>query len=709
MTTNPSMRVSVLSAACLFLLWSPAFADQDSLDISNWNCKWCEFSYGWYSEIETGLGYVSDDSFRFGQYTGLANEGMFATVDGVTEYRGEDGRFWNFDIYALGSDRVSAAAAGGKQGLYDLYLTYDQLPYLIQDATVTPFSGQSTLRLPANWVRSDTTTGMTELDASLQPVSLETERRRLAIGGKFLPWKHWTMTLRFRSEEKDGRQSTGSPIGGLLIAQFPFATTSSVIQMPIDSETRSIDASVSYKAKKWRINFGYQGSFFDQKQESLVWQNPFNDPPGSIAAEGRTALAPDNEFHQFHSTIAYQLTNKTRATARLAIGRMSQNAQLLPYTINPGLQSALPQTTADLEVNTHNYQFKVSSRPVRKLSLNASFIYTDRVNSSKQSSYDYVVTDAALSPTPRINRTYDFSNGTFEVNGSYRFDRAARVSFGYKRKDIERTLQQIENSIEDSYWAAISYVPHTTMDLSLRYTDSDRAGDEFKLEPDTIPQQNPLIRKYNMADRERQALTGSISYTPNAVLGFGLSLDYADDDYTESQIGLTGSNSQTVTADVSISPTQQLQVYAFASHQDYESSQSGSRTFSTPTWIADTKDSFGTAGLTLKYQPNERRFSFNFDYMFSKSIGETEVADIIETSAPFPDLETQLHRVELYFNYEYSEKLSWRFAWLFEDFDSADWGRDGVDVSSIPTVLSLGEESFSYKIHVPVVSIQFKF
>ena len=76
---------------------------------------------------------------------------------------------------------------------------------------------------------------------------------------------------------------------------------------------------------------------------------------------------------------------------------------------------------------------------------------------------------------------------------------------------------------------------------------------------------------------------------------------------------------------------------------------------------------------------------------------------------PFPDLVTRLNLVELTLNYEHSEKLSWRFAWLFEDFDSADWSRDGVDVGSIPTVLTLGEESFSYKVHVPTVSFQYQF
>ena len=53
--------------------------------------------------------------------------------------------------------------------------------------------------------------------------------------------------------------------------------------------------------------------------------------------------------------------------------------------------------------------------------------------------------------------------------------------------------------------------------------------------------------------------------------------------------------------------------------------------------------------------------------------------------------------------------LSWRFGWLFEDYDSADWSKDGVAVATIPNVLSFGETSFSYRIHMPVMSLRYQF
>ena len=169
------------------------------------------------------------------------------------------------------------------------------------------------------------------------------------------------------------------------------------------------------------------------------------------------ALAPDNEFHQFYGTLGYRLGYTTRATARVAVGRMEQDEKLLPYTINPALQSPLPRSATDAEVNTLNYQFKLSTRPARRFSLNGSYRYNDRENETPRSGFDYVITDAALSPITRLNRNYSFTSESIDLNGAYRFRQLMRVSFGYKRKDVDRTLQQIRNSVDDSYWAAIAY------------------------------------------------------------------------------------------------------------------------------------------------------------------------------------------------------------------------------------------------------------
>lgn len=697
--------------AAVFLWWSvsTAVAESEQPDTSDWACKWCVFNAGITSKLDGGIGYVSDDSFKFGQYTGLGNEGMFAIVDGEGEYRGEDGGFWDLSAYVLGSDRISAEAGGGKQGRYDVFFSYDQFPNLIQDTTSTPFSGYDILQLPANWVRADTTGGMTELSSSLRPFDFETGRKRLGLGARFLPNKHWTTALQYRRDEQSGYQSIGAPIGGSLIAGFPFQTQSSLIAEPADSVTHLLDATVSFQSKQSHVNLGYQGSIFEQDVDSVTWQNPFNDLTGNGADAGRRALAPDNQFHQLYATLGHRFGATTRATARVAVGRMEQDATLLPYTINPGLQNSLPRNSADGEVNTHNYQLKISSRPARKLSFNADFTYNDRNNDTPRSTYDYVITDAMAAPGPRINRIYSFTNESIDLNGAYRISRAVRASLGYERKDAKRTLQQIENTIEDSLWGALALSPHATLDLDLRYARSERVGDEFRLVPDTDPPQNPLIRKYNMADRDRDAFRGVLSYTPGAIVGFGLTADYADDDYTESQLGLTEGDYLSVSTDLSINATPDIRINAYASLQNIKSTQVGSQTFSTPTWSAENKDDFETLGLTLNYEPMGRDISVHFDYMYSNSTGDVDIRNSLDPVSPFPENDTRLNRAELHLDYQMSDALTWRFGWIFEDYDSTDWALDGVNPDTIPNVLSLGAQAFSYSVHVPSVSVRYRF
>jgi MtrB/PioB family decaheme-associated outer membrane protein len=706
-TISQAIKLLICTAACL--AGFTALAEDALPDTSKWACKWCEYNTGATYNLSGGFGYVSNDSYKFGQYTGLGTKGSFAIFDGEGKYRAEDGHNWELFARVLGSDRISAGASGGKQGSYDLYMDYDQFPNLIQDTARTPLSGNTALQLPANWVRADTTAGMTELQNSLHPVSLEEERRRLTLGGSLLPARDWTTALRYRRDEKTGRRATGAPIGGPLIAGFPFQTQSTLLAKPVDSVTHLLDANASYLTERSHVNVGYQGSVFDQKNDSLTWQNPFNDLTGSGADAGRMALPPDNQFHQLYATLGTRLGNATRVTARLAIGRMEQNESLLPYSITPGLQNPLPRSSADGEVNTRNVQLKVGSRPTRNLSLNAAFTYNDRHNETPRTDYDYIITDTTLASDSRTNLNYSFTRESLDLNGAYRFNQVTRVLFGYKRNDIERTLQQIEKNSQDSYWAAVALSPHATLDFDLRYTRSERDGSEFGLVPETEPPQNPLIRKYNMADRDRDAWKGAVFYTPSQVVSIGLTVESTTDEYPDSAIGLTEADNLSASIDASVNPSPEVRMNFFASHQDIESTQLGSQSFSTPTWGAESKDSFGSAGFTFSYMPDGKRFSLNLNYLYSASFGAIEIQDSIDPAQQFPDNDTTLNRAELYLDYRASDELSWRLGWLYEKYDSTNWSIDGVNPDTMANVLSLGEKAFNYSVHVPVISMSYEF
>ena len=110
MTMTKQIPKATIGAACLFVSMAIAAAESEPPDTSNWKCKWCLVNSATSTDFEGGLGYVSDDSFKFGQYSGLGDAGMFAIVNGESEHRGEDGRFWTLSAYLLGPDRISAGA-----------------------------------------------------------------------------------------------------------------------------------------------------------------------------------------------------------------------------------------------------------------------------------------------------------------------------------------------------------------------------------------------------------------------------------------------------------------------------------------------------------------------------------------------------------------------------------------------------------------------
>lgn len=76
---------------------------------------------------------------------------------------------------------------------------------------------------------------------------------------------------------------------------------------------------------------------------------------------------------------------------------------------------------------------------------------------------------------------------------------------------------------------------------------------------------------------------------------------------------------------------------------------------------------------------------------------------------PLPDLESRLNTVKLYGRYRVNERLSVRVDYLYERFRSKDFTLDNVDPDTIPSVLTLGEESPDYSAHFIGTSLNYRF
>lgn len=675
----------------------PANTLAPHVDTSDWKCKYCEFEEGFSGEVELGVGYVSDSSFKFGEYNGLFEKGAYFIANADARYRDEDADYLDLFIRDLGLETRSVGIEGGRQGSYKLFLRYDEIPHYISDSAVTPYlgSGSDLLTLPASWVRAGTTAGMTELATSLRQVDLKTKRKRVDVGMAFTPTSNWQYKLKYRHEVKEGQTATAGAF---------FFNAAQLIQ-PIDYATDQIDASVFYNSKKWQTALAYYGSFYKNNNDSLIWENAFTS--GFGADVGQLDLPPDNQFNQLVLSGGYQFTEGTLASAEVSAGRMEQNDNFLPYTLNSGLAvNPLPSNSLNGLVDTLTANVKLISAISDKWRLNAAYTYNDRDNKTPQLTFDSWVTTDSFVNGPRTTLPYSFTENDFNVSADYRFMRSTKLGVGYDYEAIERTYQEADKTKENTLWAKVT-VRAIDTDLILKIAGSDRDISNYTPVSEIQPPQNPLLRKYNMADRERLASMMHASILPVENITLGLSLDYATDEYSDTQIGLTDGSEFSIHADAAIVLTDKTSLHFFAGQQNLKSSQAGSQAFSTPDWFADNNDNITTAGIGITQVINEK-LNIGADFTMSHSVGEVTVTSF-GTPSVFPDNVTNLDSLKLYANYQFKEAMSLYLGYWYERYDSSNWALDGVTPDTIPNVLSLGIQSPSYSVDVVALSLRYQF
>ena len=697
-TTTRLLPILILSMQAM----TATAADTDPVDTSKWKCKFCPFEEaGFTGQLDIGVGYVSDDSYKFGEYNGLYKQGAYFIGDADLRVRGEDAKYWDIRATNLGLDSRSISIEGGKQGSYKLLFSYDELPHYISDSTVTPFLGvgSNNLTLPASWVRGTSTATMTDLSNSLHDQNLETKRKRLGLGATLIASGNWQYAVNFRRESREGTQAVGSS----------FFFNSAQLVMPVEYVTQQIDVSASYARDKLQAKFAYYGSLFSDDNTALTWQNPYSSANG--ADSGQLALPPDNEFHQIMASLGYDVSEKVRATGEIALGRMTQNANFLAPTVNTSLAGypfALPRNSLDGEVDTTNVNLKLASTLTPDLRMNLAYIYNGHDDKTPQAAYTWITTDSLVNAVTRTNLPYSFTQTKLKFDADYRFTGSTKLTAGIDNDVNKRTYQEVSNTTENTYWAKVKTRAPKNVEVTLQMAHAVRDVGNYEVLPWLNPAENPLLIKYNMADRDRDqgALRIELLGLEDMTIGFGI--DYAKDNYTNSVVGLTESKDITYSADATAILSEKTNLYVYLNHEKINSTQLGSSTATTPDWTGQNEDTVNTLGLGVKHTFIEKKLNVGADYNVTKSRGKVLV-DTGAVGAGFPDNTVDLQTLKLYATYQMRDNLSLKGTFVYERFDSTNWSIDGVAPDTIPNVLSLGAVSPTYNVHVIMMSLRYKF
>lgn len=671
-------------------------ADAPVVDTSRWVCKYCPFEDGHSNQVELGADYVSDAAAKFGEYNGLDRQGGVAIVNGEGRYRRRDGTWLDFNLQDAGLDSRSLGIAGGKQGSYTLSLGYKELQHAVSAGALTPFlgTGTATLGLPASWVPAGTTAAMPALRSSLHGVDLGTQRRQLDLGASVVSIAHWKFDLEFRHETKTGRMGTAGA----------FEFNASQLVMPVDYDTDQIDASAAYNGRRLHARLAYYGSKFTNNDQALTWSNPYL-PLAAGATSGELAAAPGNEFHQFIASAGLQLNARTQASAEVAVGQMRQDELFLPVTLNPDFALlVLPRASLDGRVNTVNANFRITAALTDHLRLNGATIYDDRDNRTAPATFAWVTTDTSAA-LPRINMPYSTRHTLYKLDAEYQPGGDVHINAGYEYDTRKRDLQEISEAREGRLWGKLGLQPTEHVGFTVKGSHAQRHVSPYVANAAINPPENPLMRKYNMADRSRDGLEARLDISAGRS-SVGLAADYGWDNYAKSVLGLLYDRDRTWTADASFALTGRTSATAYLNHQQIRSRQSNAALLAAaPTWFASNDDRVDTAGLSLRHRAS-KKLDLGADYTASRSIGKAT----IEGATPgFPDLYSRIDSFKLYGDYRMKQHLALHFGYWYEQYRSRNWMVDGVAVDTIANVISFGLGAPVYHVNVITVSARYDF
>jgi len=144
----------------------------------------------------------------------------------------------------------------------------------------------------------------------------------------------WTAYANLTDEERKGAR----PYGGAFFFNYPLHDNGGILETtkPIDDSTINLNGGFRYAGNVWRMDFGYQGSFYRDRYRSYTFDSPFALSPvvgnGATSAPlhvGQMSMEPDNDYHNLRATFTRKIPLNGELSLTASGGRMSQDDALI--------------------------------------------------------------------------------------------------------------------------------------------------------------------------------------------------------------------------------------------------------------------------------------------------------------------------------------------------------------------------------------------
>ncbi len=627
------------------------------------------------SEVSFGLGYWSKDRPQFGIYDGMNEKGAYGLLDAfITKRDDATGTWFILDARNLGLETREIRADWLRQGDIGVSLEYSRTPRDNPYTFLTAVRGidTTTQRVP------------TPSATTLGEVRLGTVRDAWTAGFYKSLWAGTDVRVTFKNEDKEGTRLWGR--GGA--AEFAVE--------PIDSNTRQLEAVLSYAGKAFQVQGGYYGSWYTNHNSIVDTANV--NAAGTLSSQFFLSLPLDNQAHQAFVNGGYSFTESTRGTFKLAYTRATQNEQI-PVGAGVPVFAGAP-TNLNGRLDTTLMQLGVTSRATAELSWLASLRYYDSQEKTPQ--VRVVQTGVCTTPGNCVDNTpLRFETLTGKLEGTYRMQQGVSLIAGFEQAnqnrdvpvgnlnagglDVQRWVPWRAELEETTYRLQLRRSLSDTLNGSAAVLHSKRDGSEFTPAQANAPQSN-LINPIHIADRERDKLRLMLDWTPLEALTLTFSAEAAKDHYGYSDTrpyGLREGTASLFSIDAAYSFNDKWQLSAWYTRDHAEATQFGQRNANggaaeavKEANLEDTGDTFG-AGLRGVLMP---KLKAGLDVLYSKNVNKypetvTTAGQVYPTGTvgPLPNITNTMTRIKLHAAYAVQKGGEVRVEYIHERWKTDDW------------------------------------
>ncbi|SDJ25742.1 decaheme-associated outer membrane protein, MtrB/PioB family [Ferrimonas sediminum] len=649
-----TLAIIAASSPALAVDFGLANANTDGVNTSQWQCKRCSPATANHGQLELGAGYADIDDAHAQNALGSDDSGAVASMSGQARVANDSGWRLKATAHDLGLEHGDFDARLSKDDRYRLTVNYRQLAQVDSDQAVSQYHYGNDQLTPA---------------AQAYPTTLGIKREQIGVGLSANPplaGLPVTTYLDYRTEDKTGHQRssvvTPSPVN---------------LAKRVDSTTDTFAAGAQLQGQQWLAALDYQGSVYRNHLDEIYHQTF-----GSLLA-----MDPDNESHQI-TLSGNLLSSLGQFDGRISSGRLIQDDQLVNAAQSP-IQNW------DGQIDTLDASGRYTTVVGDALKLQASGKYSDRDNQSSVfefAQYDYNAVTGLVSE----NVLLDHRSSDAKLAAQYRVAKGYRFDAEYRYDRDERSHSDREVTEQHGIGAGfkVTALDHWRIEFDAGF--SQRDGSRYQANSVTSTEQNELMRKYYLADRNRLETRLTLRHQPTSALSMDLSLQYASDDYTDTEIGLTDAKDYGYQLNASYLVQRHLSVYGFAGQQWIDANQSGSQAGGLADWTAQIEDRFVTLGAGFEWSGlMQDSLTLGGDYLFANS--DSDASNSGAASTGFDDYYSYSHSVGLFARYLLSPRSHLKLDYRYERYYDTDYADVAVD--AVNGLTTLGDLNHNYNAH----------